>query len=59
MPDNTEKEILEIAQKLLTNLANHACAVVNKYDYYNADQATKDYGIAMPKNLESAGQVAQ
>lgn len=51
MPDNTEKEILEIAQKLLMNLANHAGAVVNKYDYYNADQATKDYGIAMPKNL--------
>lgn len=37
-----------LAQKLLLGLASHETSVQNKYDYYNADQDTRDYGISTP-----------
>lgn len=37
-----------LAQKLLLCLASHDTNIQNKYDYYNADNETRDYGIATP-----------
>lgn len=41
----------KIAQKLLLCLASHEPQVQNKYDYYNADHDTRDFGISTPRKM--------
>lgn len=40
-----------IANKLLTCLSTHEPKVQNKYDYYNADHSTRDFGISTPRKM--------
>jgi hypothetical protein len=40
-----------VAQKLLKCLASHESEVQNKYDYYNADHDTRDFGISTPRKM--------
>lgn len=51
-PENVIIEIAEaLAKKLLLQLASVESRVQNKYDYYNADNDIRDYGIATPAKL--------
>lgn len=43
----------QIANKLLLDLASHETNVQNKYDYYNADHDTRDFGISTPKTMRN------
>lgn len=40
-----------LAKKLLSCLAQKAPNVVNKYEYYNADNDIRDFGISTPKKM--------
>lgn len=40
------------AQELIWCLARHEGRTQDKYDYYNADNDTRDFGIAMPNQLK-------
>lgn len=40
-----------LAQKLLCRLHKRAGRVQDKYDYYNADQEVRDFGISIPKKM--------
>lgn len=40
-----------LAKKLVLELAAHESSVQNKYDYYNADNEIRDYGISTPRKL--------
>jgi hypothetical protein len=40
------------ARELIWSLARHESRTLDKYDYYNADNDTRDYGIAMPNQLK-------
>lgn len=42
-----------IANKLIYSLTEKQVTVQNKYDYYNADNDTPDFGIATPMRLRS------
>lgn len=39
------------AERLLKKLSDHATSVQCKYDYYNADNGVKDFGISVPKKM--------
>lgn len=41
------------AETLLKKLEKHESKVQRKYDYYNADNHTRDYGIAMPNQMKN------
>jgi hypothetical protein len=41
----------KLAQKLSTKLLTHEPKVQNKYDYYDADNDIRDYGIATPAKM--------
>lgn len=53
--DESVTEISELseslAKRLLSCLAQKAPNVVNKYDYYNADNDIRDFGISTPKKM--------
>lgn len=55
MKESANHEIIELsealAKKLLYCLAQKAPNVVNKYDYYNADNDIRDFGISTPKKM--------
>lgn len=40
-----------LAKKLVLELGTHEPRVQNKYDYYNADNDIRDYGISTPRKL--------
>lgn len=40
-----------VARELLLCLAGHEPKIQNKYDYYNADNSTRDFGISTPKRM--------
>lgn len=40
-----------VAQKLLLCLAGHETSVQTKYDYYEADNDTRDFGISTPNRM--------
>lgn len=51
-PVNPLQTIAEVAsQKLLKCLAEHGTSVQDKYDYYNADNDVRDFGISIPKKM--------
>lgn len=51
-PDNPLYiEAQKLAQKLTTKLVSCEPKVQNKYDYYNADNEIRDYGISTPAKL--------
>lgn len=41
----------ELSRKLLLCLAEHESGVQNKYDYYEADHDTRDFGVSTPRKL--------
>lgn len=54
-PTAAEIELTEVAiaaaNELLKKLVAHGANTQDKYDYYNADNDTRDFGIAMPKKM--------
>lgn len=40
-----------LAQKLLLDLASHEASVQDKYEYYDADNDIRDYGISTPAKM--------
>jgi hypothetical protein len=40
-----------LAQKLLFDLASHESRVQTKYEYYDADNDTRDFGISTPRKM--------
>jgi len=40
-----------LAQKLLLDLASHEASVQDKYEYYDADNEIRDYGISTPAKM--------
>lgn len=40
-----------LAQKLLLDLASHESSVQDKYEYYDADNEIRDYGISTPAKM--------
>lgn len=50
-----ENPLIDVAQtlarELVLKLATHEPQVQNKYDYYEADHDTRDFGISTPKNF--------
>lgn len=51
-PENPYQLIAEVtAQALLRCLAEREEKVQDKYDYYNADNDVRDYGISIPKKM--------
>ena len=52
MPEDPQAELLRIlANKLLGTLNQKAGRVQDKYDYYNADNDVRDFGISIPRNM--------
>lgn len=49
----TELELLaaQTAQELLTSLREREPRVLDKYEYYNADNEIRDFGISIPKKM--------
>lgn len=41
------------AQELIKKLTLHETKAQDKYDYYNADNDSRDYGIAMPQQMKN------
>ena len=46
-------EVEALAKMLLTKLAEKTPRVQDKYDYYNADNDTRDYGISVPRKMRN------
>lgn len=43
-----------IAKQLLFNLSAFEAKVANKYDYYNADHAIRDFGVSTPRSMANS-----
>lgn len=54
-PSQPENPLIEraerLAQKLLLDLASHEASVQDKYEYYDADNDIRDYGISTPAKM--------
>lgn len=55
MENEPVNPLIEIAQKLANNLlqglASKASSVQNKYEYYNADNDIRDFGVSTPRSM--------
>ena len=53
--EQLDKQLLQAvnaaAGKLITRLARKGARVADKYDYYNADNDVRDFGISVPKKM--------
>lgn len=53
-PENTLEQIAaQLAQSLVSDIDAHDSKVQTKYDYYNADNEIRDYGISTPAKLRN------